>query len=68
MISIEIDGVVEHHIEPVDSSAYATICGLDGNDGDQFTVDTPKGAKINCDSCVAIWQACKGTPKRMIEL
>lgn len=40
---------------------YATLCGLDGDDPaiGLYTLPTPKGAKIDCEQCQAIWLLCK---------
>jgi len=36
---------------------YASLCGLDGADIGQRTVPTPRGAKIDCPSCLSLWSA-----------
>lgn len=42
---------------------YATACGLDGADNhdsvQQEDATVPRGAKINCENCKAIWQLTK---------
>ncbi len=64
LVTIECDGVVETHLPHMDGN-YATLCGLDGNDYDEYgvfdngvnqkTVRTPRGAKVDCEHCYAIW-------------
>jgi len=45
------------------SGNYETLCQMDGNDNDSFvqhrTVKTKKGAKVNCQQCINIWEYCQ---------
>ena len=59
-ITIEQDGEATTHIAG-GVPEYATLCGMDGNDPgiSQLTVETPRGAKVNCVVCYSIWQEAK---------
>ena len=56
-VTVRIDGITQTHMTSFDAN-YATLCGLDGMteewDGG-ITVPTPKGAKIDCETCAWIW-------------
>jgi hypothetical protein len=52
-------GAVVHHMGASQRTNYGTLCGI-STDDDQFQwIDTPKGSKINCKQCSAIWNKCK---------
>lgn len=55
-ITIKCDDDTFTHIA-TDRGSYATICGLDGDDPvvGQKTVKTPRGQKVDCPHCCAIW-------------
>jgi len=57
MVTIDYEGELRTHIGFTVGS-YATICGMDGNDafiGQQTTIETPAGAKLDCPQCYAMW-------------
>jgi hypothetical protein len=58
-IAISESGKITIHLPDV-SGNYATLCGMDGNDNhrqvQQTTVPVPRGAKVNCRNCFAIWE------------
>lgn len=58
LVTINIEGEVQVHL-PGASSDYATMCGLDGDDFDQETVETKRGAKVDCAQCQTIWSECR---------
>lgn len=56
-VAVQMDGEVTIHI-PGASSDYHTLCGIDAYDdsvGHEGTVPVPRGAKIDCPQCFAIW-------------
>lgn len=57
-VAISHSGKVKIHL-PYITEAYATLCGMDGDDPDrsvqQETVPVPHGAKVNCWKCHEIW-------------
>jgi hypothetical protein len=61
-VAILHDGVITIHL-PHRTGDYATLCNEDGDDPmpevDLVEVDVPKGSKVNCVSCIGIWQVCK---------
>ena len=61
-VAVKSYGVVKIHL-PHTNGNYYTLCGMDGDDDsasvDQHIVSVPKGAKVNCDDCIAIWEICK---------
>ena len=62
VIGVELDGIVEWHVPGVSGADYVTLCGLDGNDpsiGQTGTVEAPRGTKINCQQCRAIWRSLR---------
>lgn len=63
------EGTRTHFVHP--NGEYATICGMDGDDDNeavmQETIDTPKGAKVDCEHCIAIFDQCKKYSERNID-
>ena len=61
-IAVEIDDQITVHAHDATGN-YTTLCGLDGDDthpdSSQSPVAVPRGAKINCRHCKAIWDRCK---------
>lgn len=57
-VTVIAERVVNTHFPDV-SGNYATLCGMDGNDPDpttdQITIETPRGAKVDCDRCISIF-------------
>ncbi|QCJ72218.1 hypothetical protein MNY66_16465 (plasmid) [Moellerella wisconsensis] len=45
----------------LDAGGYTTLCGLDGglSDTAMETKPTPRGAKVNCPNCWAIFKTCR---------
>ena len=61
-VAVEINSEVEIHL-PHYTGNYYTLCGMDGDDPD-YSVDqavaiVPRGAKVNCRSCKAIFDLCR---------
>lgn len=52
MVAISFEGVIDVHAAP-SHGAYATLCGLDGNDSDvqQSPAELPQDARIACTDC-----------------
>lgn len=59
-VSVKIDGQITTHL-PDAAGNYATLCGLDGHDSaiGQEECATPKGAKVDCVHCTAIFFTCR---------
>lgn len=59
-IAIKTDGKIEVHAHSTLFN-YVTLCGMDGNDPllNMETVDLPKGAKIDCDHCLAVFKEAR---------
>ena len=59
-VAIEAQGVVRVHL-PHTTGNYDTLCGLDANDPgvQHFPASVPKGAKVDCPDCKAIWAVAK---------
>lgn len=54
-VAVTIDGTREVHATGTNPN-YATLCGLDGDEG----LVSPAGReKIDCPQCRAIWGHCK---------
>jgi hypothetical protein len=57
-VAVEIDGTVGVRL-PDALGNYETLCGLDGNDDSpgvgQSPASVPRGAKVDCPHCTAIW-------------
>lgn len=68
-VAVESDGVVEVHL-PAISDNYATLCGLDGDDSKvgQRPAVVPRGTKVNCPQCQAIFELCKSYSRKDFEL
>ena len=58
-ISIEIDGKIKTHIQtPIGESD--TICGVFGDDpGLGHFIVTVGAGTVDCETCSAIWRACR---------
>lgn len=59
-VGIREGDTVRTHLPPT-SGAYATLCGLDGDDADK-AVDqhpAPAGNKVDCDECRTIFNVCR---------
>jgi len=59
VVGTNIDGRVEWHARPISSNDYHTMCGVDAYDpdiGHHGTVEPPKGQKITCLQCRAMWE------------
>ena len=56
-ITVVCDGVVSVHMSDF-SGDYSTACGMDGDDliVGQVTIQTKRGARIDCFQCRAIWE------------
>ena len=67
-VAILIDGEITIHADRA-AGNYDTLCGLDGNDPGigHTAAECPKGSKINCSDCWAIWQAAQGLRARDFE-
>ena len=65
-VAVSVRGDVKIHLPAADYD-YATLCGLDGADEnpmcDHSTVEVPPSAKIDCDSCIAIWLVARSFKK-----
>ena len=62
-VTIECLGETFVHFPDHNLGSYATLCGMDGDDGNssvqQKTIKTKPGAKVNCRYCISIWEACQ---------
>ena len=58
-VAVKIDGVLNIHIPH--KRNYYTLCGLDGSDEyvGQSVANVPRGAKVDCNDCLHIWEVCK---------
>lgn len=57
-VGVRIDGKVEWHAPAAGGNDYHTLCGIDALDpaiGNTGIVKTPRGQKIECGQCRAIW-------------
>jgi hypothetical protein len=52
-VAVVVDGDYAVHATDVTGN-YASLCGLDGDDGVQLTVELPKMPKVTCLRCLAI--------------
>ena len=61
LVTIEIDGEPMVHL-PSSAAQYDTLCGIDGDDPGigHVTVETEKGAKVDCLDCRRIYEDCQG--------
>jgi len=60
VITILHDGEPITHIATT-YGAYATLCGVDGDDSfvGQAPTETKDGAKIDCNDCFIMWKECQ---------
>lgn len=60
-ITVLHDGEPITHIS-AQGGAYATLCGVDGDDSKvgQVPTQTDPRSKINCFDCRATWNTCRG--------
>lgn len=59
-VGVNVDGEVKTHL-PYPTSAYATLCGLDGYDFTTTQVNqsaAKPGKRVDCEDCWAIFQTC----------
>lgn len=53
------------------NQTYATLCGLDGDDPDpsvdQTMVDTSPAAKVNCYTCIDMYDICRQFNERDLD-
>jgi len=70
-VAIKSFGEISIHAHDA-SGNYATLCGLDGDDQgghvDQICVPVPKGRKIDCEQCKAIFLKAREYTKRDFEI
>lgn len=50
-------------------SDIATLCGLadDGDCHSATVIPTPKGQKVDCPTCIAMWNVCRSFRKSQIQ-
>lgn len=62
IVGVECEGVVRWHVPGVAGPDYATLCGLDGEDpsvGQRLLGKSPRGTKVNCEQCSAVWRGLR---------
>jgi hypothetical protein len=61
-VGVMVAGALTVHMASTNAN-HATLCGMDGDDPhsavDQRPTSVPRGKKINCKNCLAIWQVAK---------
>lgn len=66
LITINCQGDIRVHLPGTGN--YATVCGLDGDDVDQETLPTRRGARVDCDECREFWNHCRSFKPRHFEV
>ncbi len=69
LVAIEFEGILEVHLPPVGAGAYATLCGIDGDDewwGKKPAV-LPQDPKVTCAHCVSIWRVARAYEPKYID-
>ena len=69
LVAVEFNGIVEVHLPPIGAGAYATLCGMDGDDeweGQKPTV-LPHGSKVTCPHCINIWRVARAYEPKNID-
>ena len=63
IVAVLSQGEVGVHFPHFNGNSY-TLCGLDGDDPnplvDQIIVDVPVGAKVDCQTCIQIFEFVSG--------
>ncbi len=69
LVAVEFDGLVEVHLPPISAGAYATLCGMDGDDewNGQKPAVLPHNPKVTCAHCIGIWRAARAYGPKYID-
>jgi len=66
IVTIKADGETLNHMAGIN---YSSLCGIDSDSPliENYPVETPKGAKIDCRICIGIWLECRNYRKSYMD-